>query len=499
MSDSDITPDDIFGDDGQPSPRVMMAVMQHVVGQQGGTQIIADDSVKMGDSFTIPDGMTYEQAIRILRRKRDDDETNMEFTEEFLYRPMDGAYATMQVLKERFGITLGKSIQSLFGTRPPELRRIQIAPGVIEQVPWGLLEIPTLEGVEMMMCDGHQNREYGRIFCLHVTAPRKYRAQIEQLFEEIEQHLKTSSIYRGQAIIGHDEPEFLDLSGFNPEQVVHSTEVKEQLEASLWSVLRYTEAMRRDGIPRKRAVLLHGPYGTGKTLTGQLTAQIATENGWTFIAARPGRDDLEDVMRTARLYQPAVVFFEDVDTETSTSDDAEVAELLDTFDGIVAKGGELLMLMTTNQIDRIHEGMFRPGRLDALVPIEALDRPGVEQLVKVYVKGDRLDEVDYDEVYGAMEGFLPAFIREAVTRASSVALARVDGRAQYKITTSDLVTAASSLRPQLEQMQKAQKGEKPPTLESALGGTVRDALHGGKIMHGEDSPLVLSLNGNGHE
>lgn len=171
--------------------------------------------------------------------------------------------------------------------------------------------------------------------------------------------------------------------------------------------------------------------------------------------------------------------------------------MLDAFDGIVAKGGELVVVMTTNRIERIHKGMFRPGRLDALIPIEGLDRGSVEDLVKVYVTGGQLEDVNYDEVYAAMEEFSPAFVREAVTRATSVALARVDGRPQYNITTGDLVTAANTLRPQLEQMQAANEGEAVPTLEAALGGTLRRSLDGGKLEHGTDSPLVLSLNGNG--
>jgi transitional endoplasmic reticulum ATPase len=436
-----------------------------------GTPIVTDDSVKRGDSFAIPEGMTYERAIEILRRKQEEDETETEFTREFLYRPMDGAYATAQVLKERYGITIGKN--TMF-TRA-EMRNVKVGLGKTEQVPWGLIEIPALKGVTLYTCDGHQDEEYGRIFCLHVSGPRKYRAEIDELFTAIEDYLKTKSIYRGQAIMGHEEPEFLDLSEFDPDLLVHSAEVAEQLEISLWTVLRYTDAMRRDGIPRKRAVLLDGKYGSGKTLTGQKTAKIATENGWTFIAARPGRDNLQDIMRTARLYQPAVVFFEDVDTVASTADDDEVAELLDTFDGIVAKGGELLMLMTTNNKNRIHEAMFRPGRLDALIEINELDRPGVEKLIRGYAKG-KIAAIDYDVVFEAMQDFLPAFIREAVTRSMSVALSRVQGRPRYKITTADLVYAANTLRPQLEQMERARKGEKPPALNEALVTALKPAV-----------------------
>lgn len=501
MSGSNITADDLFGNGNGPNPDMIMAIVQRSLG--GGTPIISDDSVKVGDTFTIPHGMTYEQAQHTLRRKQEEDETPTELTREFNFRHMDGAYATAQVLKERFGITLGVTIPGGMFTpsRPPELKTVPIGPNETAQVPWGRFEIPSLPGVEITTCNGHTNKEYGDIYCLHAYGPRKHRAEIESLFDAIDEYLKTKSIYRGKATLGYADPEFMDLSEFDASQVVHTAEVRSQLETSLFSVLRYTDAMRRDGLPLKRAVLLHGPYGTGKTLTGQLTAKIATDNGWTFIAARPGRDDLEDVMRTARLYPPAVVFFEDVDTETSGSDDEEVAELLDTFDGIVAKGGELVMVMTTNQIDRIHEGMFRPGRLDALIHIGELDRDGTEQLIKVYVKDDKLSsDIDYDEVYKGMEGFLPAFIRETLTRASSAAIARVEGRPNYKITTEDLIHAVVSLRPQLEQMNRATNGEKPPTLDQAFSLATRGSLNGGKITrYGEEfGELSLSNNGNGH-
>ena len=50
------------------------------------------------------------------------------------------------------------------------------------------------------------------------------------------------------------------------------------------------------------------------------TGQVALENGWTFIQARPGVDDLSTVLQTAKLYQPAVVFFASSSTFTSSNE-----------------------------------------------------------------------------------------------------------------------------------------------------------------------------------
>src|SRR3990167_10320825 len=101
--------------------------------------------------------------------------------------------------------------------------------------------------------------------------------------------------------------------------------------------MRYATAHRELGLPLKRAILLDGTYGTGKSLAGYLTARVAETNGWTFLMARPGRDNFLQVMQTARLYQPAVVFFEDAETVTGYESNDLINQVLDTFDGIQSK------------------------------------------------------------------------------------------------------------------------------------------------------------------
>jgi ATP-dependent 26S proteasome regulatory subunit len=201
------------------------------------------------------------------------------------------------------------------------------------------------------------------------------------------------------------------------------------------------------------------------------------QNGWTFISAKPGRDKIEDVLRTAKLYQPAVVFVEDIDGEASSGENQDVTRLLEAFDGISGKGGELMILMTTNHIDRIHKGMLRPGRLDAVVEVAALDRNGIEKLIKAIVQPGKLAaDVNYDEVAEAMTDFLPAFIRETITRAVSFSIARNGGSSEYVIDTPDLCNAAHSLRPQLDHLDKAGEGNKRPSVDGAIEKVVKTAV-----------------------
>jgi transitional endoplasmic reticulum ATPase len=431
-----------------------------------------------GPKISLPRNMTYGKAYETLKRLEKEAEQPTEFAKVFRYRPDDGAHATFQCIKNRWGMLLGKTIQTFFGDIPPEIKTINIGVNETMQVPWGNIQIPHMDGLTINIGQT-RDRDYGVIFQIVANGPRKYKAEIEGLFEDIEQYLQTKSIYRGKAISGSNDPQFLDLSTFRPEQVVFANQVIRALEGDVWAPLKHTATMREEGLSLKRSSLLYGPYGTGKTSIGMLTAQVATDNGWTFFSARPGRDKAEDVLRTARLYQPAVVVIEDIDTESSSSDADDVTKLLEAFDGITSKGGEIEVIMTTNHIDRIHKGMLRPGRLDAIVEVAALDRPAVERLVKVVVPVEKLaDDVDYDAVYEAMEGYLPAFIRESLNRAITYAISRLQGDGRYVINTDDIVSAANSLRPQYDMLQQAEEGHVAPTLDTAFQQTVAAASRG---------------------
>jgi transitional endoplasmic reticulum ATPase len=229
-----------------------------------------------------------------------------------------------------------------------------------EQIPWGGLGVAHLAGSTLTL-GAVNDPEVGQLFMITATGPRRFRHHIEGIFRLIDEELSTNSMYRGKAFDGQEVPQFLDLSGVEASKVVYTAEVLDRLDTDIWALIRYPEQMREMGLPLKRAVLLEGPYGTGKTLAAYLTAQIAQEHGWTFIYGRPGRDDLGDLMATARLYQPAVVFFEDVDTVAGAEGVDDVSRMLDILDGMQSKGTEIICILTTNHIERLHRAWCAPA------------------------------------------------------------------------------------------------------------------------------------------
>lgn len=445
------------------------ALLLQTLAQLGGQRVSTDNLKFQGKELILPETMSVADALEFLSDWQEAQEEETRFSRVFKYRPNDGAHALQSAMKKVFGTAgIQKPTWTFFGKKPPEQRSIPIGVETTTQVPWGEIEVPIFEGT--MYVTESYHKELGPLFQLIVDAPKKFQANVEGLFVIVEKELKEHSIYRGQAVDGQQEPEFIDLRGVDPRKVIFSNEVRAQLEANVWSLLRYTAMQRSLKMPLKRANLVYGPFGTGKTLAGFRTAQIAVENSWTFIYCRPARDDIGQVMATARLYQPCVVFVEDIDALASSGEDDQVTRLLDLFDGIQAKGTEIMVVMTTNHAERIHAGMLRPGRLDSMIEISTLDTDGVRQMIESVVpeKMIHAEDLDYEAIHAAMDGYLPAFIKESIDRAIRYALVREEGLKPTNLATEDFVLAAEGLRPQWEMMNDAGEGKKRPTLEVAL-------------------------------
>lgn len=445
-----------------------------VLAELGG-QILNDDGIlHQGSKLIIPESMSKKDAMRALARNIEAEEEEVHFVRTFKYRPWDGARAFANVVKKHLGLMTQVGVETPFGKIPPDMITINVGVNKTEQVPWGNIELPVFP--ESKVVTGvKKDAELGPLFVLHFYGPKRFKGHAQGLFKLVEEELATNSLYRGRAFDGAVEPNFIDLSRVDHRKVVYSEEVITQLDANVWSLLEHSEAQRREGLSLKRAVLLKGPYGTGKTLAGMLTAQTAVKNGWTFIYARPGRDDLDTVLQTARMYQPAVVFFEDLDEIADPGQEDSFTKLLDTFDGIVTKGVEIVAIVTTNHPQRIHKGMFRPGRLDAVIDIGALDVSGVGRMIRALVPAEQLGALDVAAVYAAMSDFMPAFVVEAITRARRYSLARNNGKVG-KLSSDDFIAAAIGLRPQLEMMNGGREHEKIDRLTTVTKQLVTDVI-----------------------
>jgi transitional endoplasmic reticulum ATPase len=459
-----------------------------------GSLSVSEEAIQYeGTRIVLPQVMegNLDSALEYLKDVRDAEEEEMRFGRTYDYRPNDGYAAFQRAMNRVFGTSgVGKAVWTMFGKELPELISIPVGPGKTMQVPQGRVMFTPLNATFVLHPAMSAS---GIVFRLDVIGPKKYRRHIEGFMDVIADELKERSIYRGKAITADDpSPEFLDPYLVDAAKVVYAQDALTQLDANLWTVLDHADRLRSLRVPLKRAVLLSGEYGTGKTLTGSLTAQHAVEAGWTFVLVKPGEDPYA-ALRTAALYAPAVVWIEDLDVLAQNKDRGELGRLLDALDGVSVKGTEVIAGFTTNFPESIDKAVLRPGRIDALIHIAGLDRPGFEALVRSRIPEGLLDgSVNFDLVAESMHDYVPAFAVEAAERALRYSMSRNEG-VPGVISTQDLVDAADGLRPQYDLMKDASEaGYTKPTVEAIIASTVHRKLRQFAV---EDVGPLVAIDG----
>ncbi len=454
---------------------------------------MAVDIVKRGTKITLPADpreMSEMEAIECLERKIRANETAVGIHEEVDAFPLDGAYALMKVLELRFGWASAVPTPGFFGPKPPTMVNLEVGVNQNAQVIWGGFAVPGIEG---NLQTGQTEKRGKKIFVISGTVKKKHQEEIKEIAQAVRDYVRESSVYRSQAIKLHTDdsgdmdfdnpPSFLDLSRVNPEELVFPKDVQEQIETNLFTPVEHTEACRKYKIPLKRGVLLEGKYGTGKTLTAFVTAQKATANGWTFIYL-DRVTALQEVIQFAKQYSPAVVFAEDIDRVLDGDRDMGMDDILNTIDGIDAKNSEILVILTTNHVEKIEKAMMRPGRLDAVISVVAPDAEAAEKLVRIYARGLVKADEDLSAAGKELNGQIPAVIREVVERSKLFAVRRSDGTSRLKISGEDITKAAKGMKNHLDLMDTK---EKPKTLPERVGMAFTDM-----ICHSVENSQILN-------
>jgi transitional endoplasmic reticulum ATPase len=416
--------------------------------------------VKYGEKIIIPEVMTYPDAISILKRKMLEEEQVVSFHETIQCFPYEGAIALHAVLTDMFGAALQEATRGFFGDTPPAQISIETGPDSKVTAPWGQFAFPLDKGTKIH-CGVHPHD--GRMaFCIEGQTQKKWMPTILELATRVKQFVKLHSIYRGKALkmdfesddLG--EPRFIDLRSVDLTEMVYNKDLTALIETNIITPIIHAQACRDSKIPLKRGVLAAGPYGTGKSLLARGIGKIATDNGWTFIYIKDA-SQLPEAIRFAQLYQPAVIFAEDVDRHMSGGRTEEMDNILNTLDGIDSKTSELMVVLTTNHLDQINQAMLRPGRLDVILNIVAPDAEAVQRLIKLYARGRLDEESNLTEAGELLAGFTPAVVREVVERAKLASITRT-GLSDSMLIGDDIAVSARTM---VQQQNLLKKPEEP--------------------------------------
>lgn len=164
--------------------------------------------------------------------------------------------------------------------------------------------------------------------------------------------------------------------------------------------LKHPQLLRHLGVRPHRGILMYGQPGCGKTLVAKA---IANEVEAHFISVRgpelfsmwygESEHNLRRVFEEARDLQPAIIFFDEIDSvaarrsehEALRHDSRFVNQLLTLMDGM-EDFGNVCVIASTNRPELLDEALLRPGRFDYSLEVKKPTREGCRTIFAIHTR-----------------------------------------------------------------------------------------------------------------
>jgi chaperone BCS1 len=150
------------------------------------------------------------------------------------------------------------------------------------------------------------------------------------------------------------------------------------------------------GLPNHTGILLPGPPGTGKS---SLIHAIASETGRRIFYLTLNKvNELSSLLSGVIDWSTAFLVIEDIDAsgvplKRDEDEDAEqkrvtangitLSALLNSIDGLLTPDG-LIIIATTNHLEKLDPALRRPGRFDKIVEVTFGGKPEFEGMAKLF-------------------------------------------------------------------------------------------------------------------
>ena len=261
-------------------------------------------------------------------------------------------------------------------------------------------------------------------------------------------------------------------TGIKFDDVAGIEEAKEELQEVV-TFLKQPEKFTAVGARIPKGVLLVGPPGTGKTL---LAKAIAGEAGVPFFSISGsefvemfvgvGASRVRDLFKKAKENAPCLIFIDEIDAVGRQrgagigggNDEREqtLNQLLTEMDGFEGNTG-IIIIAATNRPDVLDAALLRPGRFDRQVIVDAPDRKGRLEILKVHARNKKVDPaVSLEVVARRTPGFTGADLANLLNEAAILtARRRKDSITQIEIDDAiDRLTIGLTLNPLLDSNKK---------------------------------------------
>ena len=221
--------------------------------------------------------------------------------------------------------------------------------------------------------------------------------------------------------------------------------------------LKTPDRYERLGGRMPHGVLLYGPPGTGKTLLARAVAGEAHAAFFSIAASEfieaivgVGAARVRDLFAKAKEAAPAIIFIDELDAIgrsrqgsagiTGANDEREqtLDQILTEMDGFEPTEA-VVVLGATNRPEILDPALLRPGRFDRRVAVQAPDRKGRVQILKVHTRSMPLaDDVDLDALASTTPGMVGADLANLANEAALLAARRGHEKVQMADFTDSL-------------------------------------------------------------
>ncbi len=261
-------------------------------------------------------------------------------------------------------------------------------------------------------------------------------------------------------------------TGIKFDDVAGIEEAKEELQEVV-TFLKQPEKFTAVGARIPKGVLLVGPPGTGKTLlakaiAGEAAVPFFSISGSEFVEmfVGVGASRVRDLFKKAKDNAPCLIFIDEIDAVGRQrgagigggNDEREqtLNQLLTEMDGFEGNTG-IIIIAATNRPDVLDAALLRPGRFDRQVIVDAPDRKGRLEILKVHARNKKVDPaVSLEVVARRTPGFTGADLANLLNEAAILtARRRKDLITQIEIDDAiDRLTIGLTLNPLLDSNKK---------------------------------------------
>lgn len=206
------------------------------------------------------------------------------------------------------------------------------------------------------------------------------------------------------------------------DMIIGYSAVKKELR-QIADILKNRDAYNKLGVSAPRGLLLHGAPGVGKSLMASAVIEASGRQVFICRKDQPNGDFVKYIKETfnkAIENAPSIVLLDDMDKFANGDERHPDAEEYVTVQSCIdaAKGKEVFILATVNNMRCLPRSLYRAGRFDRVIEIEAPRGDDALAIISHYLKNKKVvADVDMKTIAHIMDGRSCAALETVINEA----------------------------------------------------------------------------------